>query len=65
MLEIGVLSAICMAIGLLIGYEIGAHKKTDAPAPVLPDYDVNSPINARGRRGEKVMICGSEFTRMN
>ena len=66
-MELIAMSVLCMVLGLLIGYEIGnhaKHKAVEAPTPVLPDYDVNNPINANGRRGETVEICGAEWTRM-
>ena len=67
MIETIAMWVVCFALGLLIGYEIGnhaKHKAVEAPTPVLPDYDVNNPINANGRRGETVEICGAEWTRM-
>lgn len=65
-MEVAALSAVCLALGLVIGYEWGKHgtKNHDAPVPVMPDYDVNNPINANGRRGEVVEMCGAKWTVM-
>ena len=55
---------LCVALGMVIGYEWASRTPVKDTAPV-PDYDVNNPINARGHRGEVVEICGKPFVRMN
>lgn len=65
-MEYAAMSFVCLALGLVIGFEWGQRKREsrtmDAP---LPDYDPNNWINTKGHRGEKVIVCGHEFTRMN
>lgn len=62
MLETGALCGVCIAIGLVIGYEWGEHKskRREAPAPIIPDYDPNNPMNGHVKR-ETVYICGREW----
>lgn len=62
-MEIAALCMVCLAIGLVIGYEWGERKgrKRAAPAPALPDYDVDNPIN-QGVNARKVIECGREWT---
>lgn len=65
-MAVAALSAVCLALGLVIGYEWGKHgaKNRDAPMPVMPDYDVDNPINAKWQRGQVVEICGAKWTVM-
>lgn len=65
-MEIVALSVVCLALGLVIGYEVGEKRsvKRDAPAPVVQDYDPNNPINGQIKR-EKVVICGREWEIMH
>ena len=59
-----IICLVCLALGMVFGYEWASKtpKKDESP---VPDYDVNNPINANGRRGEIVEICGKQFVRMN
>ena len=68
-MELAIILMIVYALGLVVGYEWASRRKQKdiAPAPVNYElgYDPNNHINARGHRGEKVMVCGVEMTRMN
>lgn len=65
-MAIAALSALCMVIGAVIGYEWGEHKarKVEAPVPVTPDYDPDNPMNG-GIKRETVVICGREWEIMH
>lgn len=60
-MEIAAISIVCLALGLVIGYGWGKGKKFNAPAPALPDYDADNPINARSE-ARTVVECGREWT---
>lgn len=65
-MAIAILSALCMVIGVIIGFEWGEHKarKVEAPVPVVPDYDPDNPMNGKIKR-ETVVICGREWEIMH
>ena len=47
-------------MGILIGWAAGTAKKRNVKdAPVPMGYDVNNPINGKGR--EKVNVCGRDW----
>ena len=64
-MELIALCVLCTAVGLLVGYEWASirERRTDAPVPETPDYDVNNPIN--GRHWEQVEMCGATMYRLN
>lgn len=63
-MEIVALCALCLAAGLVVGYEWAEWRgrRADAPAPVQMDFDRANPINAKYR--ETVEECGVEWTVM-
>ena len=60
-MEIAAISFLCLALGLVIGYEWGERrKKKSEPEVYVPDYDYYNPINQRQER--TVTECGREWT---
>ena len=60
-MEIAAISFLCLALGLVIGYEWGERrKKKSEPEAYVPEYDYYNPINQRQER--TVTECGREWT---
>lgn len=59
---IGALCFLCLVLGLVIGYEWAdwRDRKKQAPVPVIPEYDINNPMNGMVKR-DRVIICGREW----
>lgn len=63
-MEIAAISFVCLALGLLVGYEWGekrGKRMRAAAVSMLPDYDVDNPIN-QGQYARTVVEDGVTWT---
>ena len=59
-MEVVAISGVCLALGIVIGYEWG-EKRAKKPEAYVPDYDYYNPINQR-QEPRTVIECGREWT---